>query len=464
MKNLILIGMPGAGKSTVGVVLAKRLGLKFVDSDLVIQEKYGKLLHELIGEHGVDGFLALEDQVNAALKADGAVIATGGSAVYGEKAMRHFRRMGYVIYLQLPYEEIESRLGDLFERGVTMKPGQTLRELYEEREPLYRKYAHKVVDCSGRQVREIVLDIAELVEAEDALAARESKAEGSAAKIAMKQDKAAKTARGKADMHTETMLAKGEGVTKRKSAEPKKALKDKDIREPLFLFLEETYGKVRILEEKVVGRSRADVVMVVQDGVYGLEIKSDADTYTRLADQVKDYDQYFDANIVVVGTSHGEHVPEHVPPYWGIITVELVDGEYDFYVLRTPQPNPKRKWKKKLSLLWRPELAQLTEWNGMPKYKDLGRQKVSDKILERVPDRISEEELSRQVSELLFERDYSKVEETLAEYRKGEMEKQIDQETDPEKKAALMELLEQRQSFAREHLAPPKRRRRRRRS
>ncbi len=438
MKNLILIGMPGAGKSTVGVVLAKRLGLKFVDSDLVIQEKYGKLLHELIGEYGVDGFLELENQVNASLKADGAVIATGGSAVYGEKAMRHFRRMGYVIYLQLPYEEIESRLGDLFERGVTMQPGQTLREIYVEREPLYRKYAHKVVDCSGRQVREIVLDIAELVEAEDALAARESRASA-------KEDKPTRTRAGK-------------------NARAHNTLKDKDIREPLFLFLEETYGKVRILEEKVVGRSRADVVMVVQDGVYGLEIKSDADTYTRLADQVKDYDQYFDANIVVVGTSHGEHVPEHVPPYWGIITVELVDGEYDFYVLRPPQPNPKRKWKKKLSLLWRPELAQLTEWNGMPKYKDLGRQKVSDKILERVPDRISEELLSRQVSDLLFERDYSKVEETLAEYRKGEMEKQIDQETDPEKKAALMELLEQRQSFAREHLAPPKRRRRRRRS
>ena len=454
MKNLILIGMPGAGKSTVGVVLAKRLGLKFVDSDLVIQEKYGKLLHELIGEYGVDGFLERENQVNASLKADGAVIATGGSAVYGEKAMRHFRRMGYVIYLQLPYEEIESRLGDLFERGVTMQPGQTLRELYEEREPLYRKYAHKVVDCGGRQVREIVLDIAELVEAEDALAARESAASA-------KEDKPMKRRAGKA------VRAQGENENDeatRKLTGPKKTLKDKDIREPLFLFLEETYGKVRILEEKVVGRSRADVVMVVQDGVYGLEIKSDADTYTRLADQVKDYDQYFDANIVVVGTSHGEHVPEHVPPYWGIITVELVDGEYDFYVLRPPQPNPKRKWKKKLSLLWRPELAQLTEWNGMPKYKDLSRQKVSDKILERVPDRISEELLSRQVSDLLFERDYSKVEETLAEYRKGEMEKQIDQETDPEKKAALMELLEQRQSFAREHLAPPKRRRRRRRS
>ncbi|MBO4750071.1 MAG: sce7726 family protein [Lachnospiraceae bacterium] len=253
-------------------------------------------------------------------------------------------------------------------------------------------------------------------------------------------------------------------MTKTASKPKKDPLKDKDIREPLFGFLEETYGKVRILEEKIVGRSRADVVMVVPDGVYGLEIKSDADTYARLADQVKDYDGYFDRNIVVVGTSHGEHVPEHVPPYWGIITVELVDGEYDFYVLRWPEPNPKRKWKKKLSLLWRPELAQLQEWNGMPKYKELGKTKVSDKILERVPELISEEVLNRQVSELLFERDYSKVEETLAEYRKSEMEKQIEREEDPEKRALLKELLEQKQSMARQNLVRPKRRRRRRRS
>ena len=430
MKNLILIGMPGAGKSTVGVVLAKRLGLKFVDSDLVIQEKYGKLLHELIGEQGVEGFLELENQVNAGMKYDGAVIATGGSAVYGEKAMRHFRRMGCVVYLHLPFEEIEARLGDLFERGVTMQPGQTLRELYEEREPLYRKYAHKIIDCTGKDVREVVLDIAELVEAENALAPKNVK----------------------------------NTITQTASRPKKDPLKDKDIREPLFGFLEETYGKVRILEEKIVGRSRADVVMVVPDGVYGLEIKSDADTYARLADQVKDYDGYFDRNIVVVGTSHGEHVPEHVPPYWGIITVELVDGEYDFYVLRWPEPNPKRKWKKKLSLLWRPELAQLQEWNGMPKYKELGKTKVSDKILERVPELISEEVLSRQVSELLFERDYSKVEETLAEYRKSEMEKQIEREEDPEKRALLKELLEQKQSMARQNLVRPKRRRRRRRS
>ena len=134
---------------------------------------------------------------------------------------------------------------------------------------------------------------------------------------------------------------------KKKTAVKKDILKDKDIREPLFNFLEDTYGKVRILEEKTVGRSRADILMVATDSLYGIEIKSDADNYTRLADQVKDYDKYFDYNIVVVGSTHGEHTHEHVPPYWGIITVEMVDGAFDFYFLRKPQLNPKMKWKKK---------------------------------------------------------------------------------------------------------------------
>ncbi|MBE5863888.1 MAG: sce7726 family protein [Lachnospiraceae bacterium] len=242
----------------------------------------------------------------------------------------------------------------------------------------------------------------------------------------------------------------------------KEPLKDKDIREPLFTFLEEYYGKMRIIEEKTMGKSRADVVMVLPDALYGIEIKSDADTYVRLADQIKDYDRYFDYNIIVVGTSHGEHVPEHVPAYWGIITVEIVDEKFDFYVLRKPLPNPKVKWKKKLELLWRPELAQLQEWNEMPKYKQLSKAKLFDKILERVPEKISEELLRAQVSELLFERDYSKVQEVLAEYRKGELEKQIEQETDPEERKRLMDELKQRQRIAKKNLGTRPRRRRRR--
>lgn len=158
--NIVLVGMPGAGKSTVGVVLAKRLGMSFVDSDLVIQERYGKLLHELIEEHGVEGFWRIENEVNASLKVYDSVIATGGSAVYGAEAMEHLGRIGTVVYLKLPYEEVEERLGDLFARGVTLLPGQTLADLYEERTPLYEKYAHLTVDCSGKMLRETVAQIA----------------------------------------------------------------------------------------------------------------------------------------------------------------------------------------------------------------------------------------------------------------------------------------------------------------
>lgn len=158
--NIVLIGMPGVGKSTVGVVLAKRLGYGFVDSDLVIQERYGRLLHELIEEKGVEGFWQLENEVNLSLKPHCCVIATGGSAVYGAEAMEHLREIGTVIYLRLSLEELTERLGDLNARGVTLRKGQSLADLYEERLPLYERYAHRVVDCGGRQLRDIVCAIA----------------------------------------------------------------------------------------------------------------------------------------------------------------------------------------------------------------------------------------------------------------------------------------------------------------
>ena len=148
MNNIILIGMPSCGKSTVGVLLAKQLGYRFIDSDLLIQEQEGKLLHELIEERGTEGFLALEDAVNASIKAERAVIATGGSAVYGQRAMAHLKRTGTVIYLKIPFETLAERLGDYVHRGVVMPKGYTLRDMYDERAALYEQYADYTVEES----------------------------------------------------------------------------------------------------------------------------------------------------------------------------------------------------------------------------------------------------------------------------------------------------------------------------
>ncbi len=193
-------------------------------------------------------------------------------------------------------------------------------------------------------------------------------------------------------------------------------LYDKDIREPLFDFLEQAYGKIRIIEEKTIGKARADILMVTDDGLVGIEIKSDADTYTRLEGQVKYYDKYFDSNIVVVGTHHAGHITEHVPPYWGIITVDEENGAVDFYVLREMQEAPHRKTKVKnqLSLLWREELANIQERNHMYRYKEKSKKFVQTKILEKVP----EDLLVKEIREELFERDYRDIESRIEEYRK----------------------------------------------
>lgn len=191
-------------------------------------------------------------------------------------------------------------------------------------------------------------------------------------------------------------------------------LYDKDIREPLFDFLEERYGKIRIIEEKQMGRSRADVMMVMPAAVCGIEIKSDADNYARLKRQVRDYNQYYDYNYIVAGTSHGGHVKEHVPHWWGIITVEQVGDRVDFYMMREARENPKVDWSKKLSLLWRPELVHVQELNQMPRYKQKSKEFVREKILQKVP----KEKLYQQISEELFERDYNEIEQAIREYRK----------------------------------------------
>ena len=157
-------------------------------------------------------------------------------------------------------------------------------------------------------------------------------------------------------------------------------LYDKDIREPLAFYLEEIYGKNRILEEQVMGQSRADMVMVVHDALYGIEIKSDADSYARLDRQVKDYNLYYDYDLVVVGTRHAAHIKEHVPEWWGIITVEQVGDQVDFYMLREPQSNPQMDWNCKIEILWRPELAHIQELNAMHAYKQKSKRNVSDTL------------------------------------------------------------------------------------
>lgn len=163
MRNIVLIGMPGAGKSTVGVVLAKRMGMSFMDSDLVIQEQEGKTLHEIIDEKGTEGFLEIENRVNATINPKNTIIATGGSVVYGKKAMEHLRAIGTVCYLKLSYESISDRLGDLAQRGVALKNGQTLLDLYHERTPLYEKYANHIIDCENKTIRELVGEIAHIL-------------------------------------------------------------------------------------------------------------------------------------------------------------------------------------------------------------------------------------------------------------------------------------------------------------
>ena len=156
MKNIVLIGMPGAGKSTVGVVLAKAMHMRFLDTDLSVQERMGECLQDTINREGKEGFLKIENEVLSTIHVENTVIATGGSVVYGQEAMEHLRAIGQVIYLQLSCEQIEERLGDLHARGVTIKPGWTLRDLYNERVPLYERYAHLTVPCDGLRLREVV--------------------------------------------------------------------------------------------------------------------------------------------------------------------------------------------------------------------------------------------------------------------------------------------------------------------
>lgn len=161
MKNIVLIGMPGVGKSTAGVVLAKVVGYEFIDADLVIQQQEGKLLHEIISEVGTDGFIEVENRVNSKLDVEKAIIATGGSVVYGKEAMQHLKEIGTVVYLQVSYDILKKRLHDIKGRGVVLKEGQDLKGLYEERIPLYEKYADITVCEDNLSVEQTIEKIIE---------------------------------------------------------------------------------------------------------------------------------------------------------------------------------------------------------------------------------------------------------------------------------------------------------------
>lgn len=154
MNNVILIGMPGSGKSTVGVLLAKMAGLDFIDSDLLIQKAVGKRLFEIIEEKGNDEFLKIENRINSEINAHNSVIATGGSAVYCKEAMEHLKTLGRVVYIKVPLAEIKRRIGDFSTRGIVIKNGNSIEDLFAERVPLYEKYADITVECDNADIKE----------------------------------------------------------------------------------------------------------------------------------------------------------------------------------------------------------------------------------------------------------------------------------------------------------------------
>lgn len=162
--NIILIGMPGVGKSTIGVILAKIMGYRFVDADIVIQEQEGRLLKDIIAQEGVDGFIKIEDRVNRNLNMKKAVIATGGSAVYGKNAMENYKETSTIIYLKLDYEALDDRLSDIKGRGVVLRDGQTLKDIYDERTKLYEEYADIIIDEGSLDVEKTVERLREELE------------------------------------------------------------------------------------------------------------------------------------------------------------------------------------------------------------------------------------------------------------------------------------------------------------
>lgn len=162
--SIILIGMPGAGKSTIGVLLAKYLGKNFVDTDILIQNKTGERLQTIVNERGYLALRKIEEDVLLDLQLSNDVVATGGSVVYSEKAMAHLERQGRVVYLQVSLEELTRRVSNLDDRGLACKPGQSFEDLYNERVPLYERYGQVTISCDGKTAEAIVLEIATIIE------------------------------------------------------------------------------------------------------------------------------------------------------------------------------------------------------------------------------------------------------------------------------------------------------------
>lgn len=157
--NIILIGMSGAGKSTLGVLLAKTLGMNFVDTDIVIQQAHGRLLQEIIDTEGIEKFIKIEEKIITGLKMKNSVVATGGSVVYSDRAINSLKTNGQVIYLHVPFEEIDMRLKNITDRGIVIKEGKSLKDVYEERVPLYKKYSDKTADCTNKDTEQCVREI-----------------------------------------------------------------------------------------------------------------------------------------------------------------------------------------------------------------------------------------------------------------------------------------------------------------
>lgn len=190
-------------------------------------------------------------------------------------------------------------------------------------------------------------------------------------------------------------------------------LYDEDIREPLYDYLEESFGKVRIFEEKIIGRSRADIIVLTERSIIGVEIKSDVDSYERLKGQIRNYNRYCDYNYIAVGQSHAKHVSEHVPKEWGILVLSLEAGNIIVSEIRAAQENSKMKSSCQITMMWRPELQRILDKNHLPKYKQKSKKFVQQKLLEKLDWQI----LKTQMCDELFERDYTLWAEELEIYK-----------------------------------------------